>query len=318
MAWSKAKSVITIVGTMLLATVTTIAIVETVAPDDGATAGPPVNMTIQWTVGKKYKMRLEMYRANTPGTKTMESDLAQDYNISVLKALDGGGRQMELEFGNGVLDPSPGGKRGARFDPTESLPEDTNQVAGATLNGARIQYFTDMNGKAEKFEDVDESVQRAAGTRKPAQQEFLKSVLNEMLSGKTLDLYTDFGEIMPNRMVRAGKSWSAKKDIIMTDEDDDLTVDLKYTFTNWEQHEGRKCAHIEGAGGFSDGYTTDAGVKVEVANGKISSEVWYDPELGMITDENDEQSWTLKYTYQGKTSTMPNIQNVRVTLLDAQ
>ena len=122
---------------------------------------------------------------------------------------------------------------------------------------------------------------------------------------------------MPNRTVNIGESWSVKKDI--SSAIGVLTVDMTYTFKNWEQHGDRKCAHIEMTGDISTKSISNAsGAVVEIEKGKISGDVWFDPELGMLVEVNNNQKMTMKVTTQSQTVTPQLTQKVRVTLVDVQ
>ena len=154
---------------------------------------------------------------------------------------------------------------------------------------------------------------RIAATGKPQQQAMFKQMFGE----DTLKQYGSFGEMMPNREVNIGESWPVKKDIVSSV--GVLTVDMKYTFKNWEQHGDRKCAHIEAAGDISTKSVSNAsGAVVEIEKGKISGDVWFDPELGMVVDVNNDQTIKMKVTTRAQTVTPQLTQKIRVTLLDVQ
>jgi len=287
-----------------------------------ATADGPVEMRIKWTVGKKYMMRMEMKQ----GTETKLPDqpqpmkaavnLSQDFDISALKELDNGGRQLEFEFENETMDVSQAGRNVLSFDSAQSSAQDANNPVAAGLRaiiGVPIQFFTDADGKVQKIEGVDELMNRIAATGKPQQQAMFKQMFGE----DTLKQYGSFGEMMPNREVNIGESWPVKKDIVSSV--GVLTVDMKYTFKNWEQHGDRKCAHIEAAGDISTKSVSNAsGAVVEIEKGKISGDVWFDPELGMVVDVNNDQTIKMKVTTRAQTVTPQLTQKIRVTLLDVQ
>ena len=79
-----------------------------------------------------------------------------------------------------------------------------------------------------------------------------------------------------------------------------LTVDLKYTFKNWEQHGDRQCAHVEAVGDISTKTISTAnGMVVEIKKGKITGEFWYDPALGMIVEANNDQDLAAENHHPG-------------------
>src|SRR5215471_4045802 len=76
----------------------------------------PVDMKIKWTIGKKYPMHIELGQStktdvpNQPQPVVQEMNLTQDFDISPLKQLDGGGSQLELQFNNQAINVSQGGQ----------------------------------------------------------------------------------------------------------------------------------------------------------------------------------------------------------------
>ncbi|MGH7988688.1 MAG: DUF6263 family protein [Limisphaerales bacterium] len=285
-----------------------------------APAGP-LDMKIKWAVGKKYSMKMEFNQStktdvpNQPQPVTQEVKLDQNYDISVLKELDNGGRELELEFENETMDVLQGGRSVMSFDSAQSSAEDTNNPAAPILRamiGARIQYFTDANGKVEKMEGVDELMNRIDAIGNPQQQANFK----QMFSEDTLKRYCSFAEALPDHAVNIGDSWHLKKDVPSTI--GVLAVDVKYTFKNWEQHDDRKCAHIEDTGEISSKSVSAAmtGAVVEIEKGKTSGDFWFDPELGMIVDVNTDQEMPMKITTRAQTMTSHLSQKIRVTLVD--
>jgi hypothetical protein len=118
--------------------------------------------------------------------------------------------------------------------------------------------------------------------------------------------------------VNVGESWSVKNDIVASI--GTLTMDMKYTFKNWEQHGDRKCAHVEATGDISSKNASAAmvGAVVEIEKGKISGDYWFDPEAGMIVDVHNNQDMTLKITTRAQTMTQQLSQKIRLSLVDVQ
>jgi len=287
-----------------------------------AASGNPVEMSIHWKVGRTYPLRIELNQStsndvpNLLQPATQEMKLTQDYDISVLKTLDNGGRQLELRFVHATMNVSQDGRTVLHFDSTQSPAEDGNDPAAAVLRaviGARIQYFTDVEGRVAKMEGVDELTRRIAAAAGPKEEAFFK----QMFSQDTLRRYVSFADAMPNQMVNIGDSWPLKEDL--SSSVGDMALNVKYTFKNWEPYGRRKCAHIVGQGHISSKSTsTTSGATVEIENEDISSDFWFDPTLGMIVGVNDEQDMTMKVTSPTQTLTTQLNQNVRLVLLDKQ
>jgi Family of unknown function (DUF6263) len=288
-----------------------------------ATSAGPLDMKIKWTVGKKYSMQMEFDQTTTtdvpnrPQPVTQEVKLVQDFDISALKELDNGGRELELEFENETLNVLQGDRNVLSFDSTQSSAQDTNNPAAAAILramiGARIQYFTDANGKVERMEGVDELMNRIAATGNPRSQAMFK----QMFSEDTLKQYGSFADAMPDHTVSIGDSWHLKRDV--SSSIGVLALDMKYTFKNWEQHGDRQCAHVEAVGDISTkSISTASGAAVEIKKGEITGEFWFDPTLGMIVDMNNDQNMTLKVTTRTQTMSPQLSQKIHLALVDVQ
>jgi hypothetical protein len=251
-----------------------------------------------------------------PQPVVQEVKISQGFSMSALRELDNGGRQLELKFESETMDVSQGDRSVLSFNSMQSPAQDANNPVAPVLRatiGARIQYFTDANGKVERVEGVDALTKRIAATGNPQQQ----AMFNQMFGADTLKRYGSFADAMPDHAVNIGDSWPLKQDV--TTSIGVLTVDLKYTFKNWEQHRGRKCAHVDAGGDISTkNISTASGMVVEIKKGKISGEFWYDPTLGMIVEANNDQNLTLKVTTRAQTMTSQFNQKVRMALVDVE
>jgi len=291
--------------------------------DAGATAVPdgPVELKIKWAAGKTFPMRMSLnqtVQTKVPGQSeaaAMEVKIAQDFNLSAIKQLENGGWELELKFENQTMDISQGGKQLLSFDTAQSSAADTNNPAAAILRamiGVRLQYFTDAAGKVQSMGGMADLMKRIDAAAKPQQ----RGMFHEMFSEDTLKRYGSFSDALPNRMVSPGDSWPVKNDIasgIGT-----LTLDMNYTFKNWEQHNDRRCAHMVGTGGITSKSISAAmvGAAVEIQKGKLADDFWFDPEAGMIVDVHDNQDMTLKITTRSQSLTQELHQQVRVALMD--
>jgi hypothetical protein len=288
-----------------------------------AASDSPVDMKIKWVAGKTFAMRMEMNMdtemkvPNQPDPVKQNIKMTQSFNLGALKKLDNGGWELQLEFENQTMDVAMGGHSVMSFDSNENPAQETNNPVAPILRamvGAQLQYFTDAAGKVEKMGGVDELMKRitAAGTQQQ------RGMFQQMFSEDTLKRYGSFSEALPNRIVNIGDSWPQKNDIISPI--GTLTMDMNYTFKNWEQHGDRKCAHVDAAGTIVTKTVSAAnvGAAVEVQNGKITGEFWFDPEQGMIVDVHNNQDMTLKITTRNQNLTQQLSQKVRVSLVDVQ
>jgi Family of unknown function (DUF6263) len=287
-----------------------------------AASDNPVEMKIKWAIGKKYAFHMDMNQStetdvpNQPEPVTQTVKLLQDFDFSALKNLDDGGRELELTFVSETMNVLRGDRNVLSFNSAQNPTQDADNPVAPIMRamiGARIQYFTDANGKVEKLEGVDTLMNRIAASGKPQQQAMFK----QMFSEDTLKRYGSFADAMPNHAVNIGDTWRLKEDLPSSI--GVLALDMKYTFKNWEQHGDRKCVHVEAVGDISTkSISTESGAMVEIKKGEISGEFWFDPELGMIVDMNNDQNLTLKVTTRTQTIPVQFKQKIQFGLVDVQ
>jgi len=303
MAWTKAKLAIFTGVAVLLAVGGGTAIYET---QRNPAAGDPVAMRVKWVVGKKYELHGESNHSEAtkspgqPQPAPTGYKWTQDMNISAVKALPEGGWQLELEISNEALDESQGGRNGLSFDSAQSRAVNKQNpltILGALI-GARLEYFTDADGKVQTVEGMDKLTNHIAAIGTPEQRQ----LFDGLFGGDQLKGYLSTGDWLANRTIKVGESWAVKNDGAY--DVGVVTISMKYTFKNWEQHDDHKCAHILGAGSLSiKSASAASGKLVEIENGKLSEEFWFDPELGMIVGGNESQDLTCRITTRTQTST---------------
>jgi len=64
--------------------------------------------------------------------------------------------------------------------------------------------------------------------------------------------------------------------------------------------------------------STALGAAVEIKEGKISGDLWFDPALGMIVEANNDQNMTLNVTTRAQTMRTQFSQKIRLALVDVQ
>jgi DNA-directed RNA polymerase specialized sigma24 family protein len=323
MAWTKAKIAVVTGTSILLAVGTSTVIVKEIQKHAGSDADRiPVVMKVKWQVGNRYAMRLEITQTSeSPSPKQprpvkQSMKTMQDFSVSILKALDNDGRQLELEFGRQAMEVSQGDRRVIRFDSAQDSARDAGNPMAPLLRkivGARIQYQVDADGKLEQVEGYQEFAKRIQ-TGTPEVQQFSEQMFGE----NTLRQYpSSIEEIMPARPVKIGDTWSRKWE--KTAAAGILYVDMRFTFENWEQHGSRKCMRIKCGGNFSSKVPLRSpGATVKVERGKVSGEIWFDPDLGMVVDGVSEQNMSLKITQEGRTFAAQTTQKTLSTLVNVE
>jgi hypothetical protein len=275
-------------------------------------------MKVKWVVGKKYELHGEVNHSEITTSPDRVQPVqtgykwTQDLNIAAPKELTEGGWELELEFVDEALEASQAGTNVLSFDSAQTQAVNTHNpltILGALI-GARLEYFTDADGKVQTIEGMNQLTNHIAAVGTPEQRQ----VFNELFGGDALKDYLSCGDWLPNRMMNVGESWSVKNDtanlIGM------LAVHMKYTFKNWEQYGDHKCAHILGTGNISSkSASTDSGKMVKIEKGKISEEFWFYPELGMIAGGNESIDAILKITTRTQTMTNENHNKSAWTLI---
>jgi len=318
MAWTKAKMTIVTGAAVLLAVGAGTAIYET--RQNSATVDP-AELKVKWKVGKKYELHSELNRSSetkiTDQPKPVEGGLkwTQDYNISTLKALPDGGWQLEMEFVNQAVDVLEAGHNVLSFDTAQSQAGKTQNPLAilSALIGTHLEYFTDADGRVQTVEGLDQLTNHIAAVGTRQQRQFFY----EFFGGDLLKGYLSTGDWMPNRKMNVGESWSIKKDA--TYPVGTVTINIKYTFKNWEQYGDHKCAHILGTGDISTkNASTASGTMVKIEKGKLSEEYWFDPELGMIAGGTENFDLISKGTTRTQTGTVEQHDKSRWTLAEVQ
>lgn len=283
-----------------------------------AESGSSAMMKINWPLGQKYLMRMEVdqivetHVPNQPQPVKQQVNLTQRFNLSALKALDNDGRQLELEFKDQKINVKQGELTVMSFDSRDNASTEGNPVAPllTKMIGARIQYQTDAGGKVEKVEGVEELMTRIGFNRKSQQHAAFKDFVSE----ETLKRYGSLGEMMPNRVVKVGEDWSIKEQVPSTI--GTLDIQMNYTFKKWEQRDDRRCALIKADGVITPAPGPGGGSPVKVQKGTISGDIWFDPELGMVVGQNLDQNMTLDINAGGQKMTSDLKQQIRMAMED--
>jgi RNA polymerase sigma factor (sigma-70 family) len=250
MAWSNAKMAIVTGAAVLLAIGGGTVLYET--RQNPATGGP-AELRARWIVGKKCELHTEVNRSSetksSGQSQPVEQGLkwTQDFNIAALKELPEGGWQVELEFVNEAMDVSQAGHNVLSVDSAQSQAGNKSNPLAilSALVGTRLEYFTDAAGRVQTVEGTNELTDHIAAVGTPQQRQ----IFYDLFGGDQLKNILSGEEWLPNRITKIGESWVVKNDV--ADPIGMVTVNLKFTFKNWEQHGDRKCAHIEGTGNVS-------------------------------------------------------------------
>jgi RNA polymerase sigma factor (sigma-70 family) len=315
MAWTKTKIAVVAGFGVLLAGASGTAIYEAQRYYK-STAGDPVDFKVNLALGKKYALHMELAQdsqtisAHQPPVKEGVK-WAQDFTIAPLEKLPDGNTRVELEFINEAMNFLRNGRSMASFDSKQNPALDARNPLSilSVVVGKRLEYFLDADGKVQTIQGADELAAQVAAVGTPEQRQ----VFNGVFGGDALKNYFLIPEMMPNRKINVGGSWSGTKDIV--DFTGIVTVKMKFTFKDWEPHGGQRRAHIETTGSVS---SKTSGGAVEIPKGIYTGEFWFDPESGTVVDSNNSEDLTLKITTGTETLTKQEHNKTQVTLVSAQ
>jgi hypothetical protein len=95
------------------------------------------------------------------------------------------------------------------------------------------------------------------------------------------------------------------------------TVDLTFTFKDWEQRNGHNCAHLLMAGDIKTKSTSAAtlGAVIKIDKGTVNGDAWFDPDLGMLVDSVSETDMKLNITTRDRALTAQIKRNADLSLV---
>lgn len=297
------------------------------SPASSASGGPgaagPADLKIKWQTGRKYNMEMALNQTtdiNVPNQPVHQQlKLTQDFHYSPLKDLDDGGHQVEMEFDRQNFDLNQNGKELLNFDSTQNTPIEKNSPIGAAaaamraMLGVPLDYTFAADGSVEKIDGADSMMSRITAAVPDQRQ---RVSLSQLYDEDTLKQYGAFAESLPGHPVNIGDSWSSSHDI--NNPTGVMTVNSTYTFKDWEQHNGHNCVHLLVSGDIKTKSASAAsiGAVVNVKKGIVSGDAWFDPELGMFVDINNDQDMTLDIQTRNMALTQRMKQSVEISLVD--
>ena len=271
-------------------------------------ANEPVALKIKWETGRKYRVQMECMQSwdNTgktgaPAGSRITMGLTHEYAVSVVKEQAGGGRKLEMELASQKMFYQMGEVPVLNFDSAQSSAEDARNPVAPVLRkmvGARVQCFTDGEGRVTKIEGFKELYDRMAGGQRQ-----IRGMIQEMYNETNLKQIFNFAAaVQPDGPVSIGDAWPIH--VEMPDPVGLMVMDLNCSFKNLEPRAGRPCARLEFQGAVtSKGVENQSPSAIKIQDGNVSGRAWFDPEMGMLVNSESEQHMTYQTTSQGKTMT---------------
>jgi hypothetical protein len=263
---------------------------------NAAPADSTQSLKIKWTTGKEYFLRMtmtqstEMPMGGQPKPMEGSMEMTQQFTMSVLKENSDGGHDIEMEFGNVSMRSSGAGNE-MSFDSTKPAAEDGNNPMAAMMRkivGCRLKYVIGPDGTVQKIEGANEMIKRLSAGALSAGAPEAEGFYKQMLSDDNLKQYGSFSDTLPDHPVKIGDSWRLKKSIkILTG---NLNIDAQYTLKGPEDHLLRHCQRIDFDGTLS---SENGNAAATITDGKMSGQLWFDPDLGTVIDNVSNQKFTV-------------------------
>ncbi len=270
-------------------------------PPVGINAGEPVEFKIKWQVGKQYQERLDLSVAmdlKLPGSQQpvkQVTTIGETANVKVLKEIDGGGHDLEMELQAMQIAAKMGGTTLLSFDSQKEPGSSNPLVAFKKLVGARFTAQADGTGKIATVGGVQEAMKGLNTEGVAGVQDMVKGLFSE----NTLKEFFDQGEELPDHPVKVGDMWSISHESLKEMGGGNLQLQVK--FKGWSERLGHKCAVLEYSGKVTPTEGEGGGLMgAKIEDGQVSGTSWFDPILGMTVDKTGQLAMNVKVSAQGQ------------------
>lgn len=290
----------------------------------GSAAAGPVELKIQWKLGRKYDMEVALNQSTDikMADQPIHQDfkLTQDLDYSPLIDLDNGGHEVAMKFTRQALAVTEDGNPIVSFDSGQTMPAKMNNATALVAAGMRamlnvpLDYTFAVDGSLEKIDGVDALMDRVAAAVPDERQ---RVSLQQLFDEDTLKQYGSLADSLPGHPISIGDHWSSSHDL--TNSTGVMTVKGTYVFKDWEEHDGHHCVHFTVTGDIKTktASASTMGAVVNVKDGTITGDAWFDPDLGMFVDITSDQDTTLNVQTRNMTTTEQQKQTVEMSLMDA-
>jgi hypothetical protein len=267
-----------------------------------------LTLKLSWLPGKHYTFRSEnvVYRDLTlpesSGTQTVVSALSQEFSLSALAPTKDGVQELDMKITAQRFFFQWNEKNYLPFDSRESAAQDAAFPMFPELRqllNVPFKCFVGEDGTLIRTEGLD--ILTAHLQEGDPQW---TNVLATVLSEKSLKIMFDaLNGFLPGTPVKVGDVWSVHLEI-NPHAANNLFLDGQNTFTNWETLDSQQCIHTECQGNLSpNAVASEDPVIIQVQGGTLSSEGWFDPQLGMLVRSSTVEQ--LNGTISAKGQTLP-------------
>lgn len=280
-----------------------------------AASGPDtVDLTMKWPVGKRLVTRVtvnqtQQISTGAAGAMNQQMTQEQEVGLDVLRKLDDGGHELGLVFLAMKMDLKMGGASLMSYDSKKKTFGSVDPLADTMdrLMETRLKMRTDAKGEVTQVEGVQELLDSLSGGGNPMVGQILKGMFTE----DSLKQMSGLPQGIPGKPVKLGDSWPVEIKMAMGPLGK-LTIDMNYTFSGWEDHDGLRCVVLDYTGSISSeaGNDPNAQMALEITDGTMKGKSWFDPEAGLVRDTAGEQSMNMNIGAMGRKISMRMKQTV--------
>lgn len=272
---------------------------------------PAVELKVKWPQGKKIVQRMTISAKNGSADPKQSprgqqvTDMSWDYALTSVKE-----SEVELEFVSTKMEAKAGDRVYMSFDSAHDDGKDTKDPFTPALRkivGAKVRYILGPDGKVQKLDGYDDFMVRIA--RGSKNSEMLKSMFSEEM----LKRLCGWADSLPDHPVRPGDTWNQKIDMTLYGMAK-MVIDGKYTFANWEDHNGHKCVKLDYKGNIAG--KSGGAAPFSIDKGTITGSSWFDPEQGVAVAADLDQVMTMKIQQRGNAVSQQILQNVAMQLVE--
>ena len=283
-----------------------------------------------WPVGKRFTfidrqvMEQTFSIPNVPEPMQQKMSQTQKYSYSVLRETPGGGRELEMEFLSVKFQMEMAGREMSFDSETDTGDESADPLTRSMRHytGTKLSIWVTPDGSVERvtgMTELMEKIMTSAGASPGAVPEmFNEEHFRQMFSH-------NFRHGLPGHPVKRGDTWPYEAAFPVGGTQLDLT--LEFTFTDWTERDGHRCAQLDFEGEMTgslamDGGQNVPGMQMTVKESSLKGKKFFAPELGMaigaVTRGNSVMEMTIPSPDgpQQTTSEMKQEQVIKLVSID--
>jgi hypothetical protein len=279
-----------------------------------------VDMKLKYEVGKRYNQRITIAQDQTMnmGERTMEMSMqqTQDVAMSVLRAREEGGYDIEMEWLSIAMHMNMG-VMAISYD--SNNPNDANNPLVDSIGllvGSKVTFTLDSSNQIVSVTGMDslmkkvmelEDLQAIGMFRQMFSDDALKQMMNQGMA-----------QGLPDHPVAVGDTWPYSAEVTLGTMGT-IHVKADYLFEGWEDRDGHRCALLTHTGTITmdpSSGSNPMGLTMSITEGDSTGKTWFDPALGQAVEMEATQNMLLNLSGPAFTGTSKIKQVIRHKLLE--